>query len=75
MPDGQEVTVLRGLRSGHFLYSAEALDHYKLPEYEVNDTGQLFRGGEATGWDVHDLADTGRSFAATEKAGLENFAA
>ncbi len=69
LPDGQEVVALRGLQSGHFLYSSDALDHYKLPEYEVNKAGQLLRGGEATGWSIHDLVDMGRSFTETERVG------
>ena len=69
LPDGREVVALRGLQSGHFLYSSDALDHYKLPEYEVNEAGQLISGGEATGWSIHDLADTGRSFSETERVG------
>ncbi len=60
LPDGQEVIALRGLRSGYFLYSPEALNHYNLPEYEMDSAGKLLRGGEATGWSVNDLADTGR---------------
>ncbi len=69
LPGGQEVVALRGLQSGHFLYSSDALDHYKLPEYEVNEAGQLLCGGEATGWSVHGLADTGRSFTETQRVG------
>ena len=75
LPDGQEVIALRGLRSGHFLYSPEALADYKLPEYEMNSAGELLRDGEATGWGINDLADMGRSLGEMERADPATFVA